>query len=106
MGEQIFAKIRKQLAILLAVCFLVSVTAATATASNADDYEKGLKAGKAAGYIAGKEYRGSGQKSNSQPNPEPSQIKNKAIQELGQLSCEICYNQGFARGFTLGFEAA
>jgi flagellar biosynthesis/type III secretory pathway protein FliH len=52
MGKQTFDRTKKTLGILLAVCFLISVTAALVSASN-KDYEDGYKDGYKQGYKEG-----------------------------------------------------
>ncbi len=54
MGEQTFGRIKKTLAILLLVSFVMSLTCMAVSAST-QDYKDGCKAGYKAGYTAGKE---------------------------------------------------
>jgi flagellar biosynthesis/type III secretory pathway protein FliH len=54
MGEHMFGRMKKTLAFLLLVCFVLSLTS-TAVSANAQDYKDGCKAGYKAGYTAGKE---------------------------------------------------
>ena len=52
MGKQIFDRIKKTMAVLLLVLFVVSVTAAAASATQAE-YDKGFKDGMRVGYKDG-----------------------------------------------------
>lgn len=89
MGEHTFHKIKKTMAVLLLVLFVVSVTAAAVSANQAD-YNRGFKDGLRDGYKYGFE-----QCKKDQPRP---------FTQKYAVPAEDDYDRGYAEGYDQGFQ--
>lgn len=96
MGIQKLNRIKKTLVILLAVCFLMSVTAASVSATQAE-YDQGYKDGYSAGYKDGFE-----QCKKDQPATPSHDLKYK---KLTQSDYDDGYSAGYDAGFQKGYNA-
>ena len=92
MGKQIFDRIKKTMAVLLLVLFVVSVTAAAASATQAE-YDKGFKDGMRVGYKDGL-----AQCKKDQPKPFAAKAMRASLSDYDRGYAEG-YDQGFQRGY-------
>lgn len=92
MEKQILDRIKKTMAVLLLTLFVVSVTAAAASATQAQ-YDKGFKDGMAAGYKDGL-----AQCKKDQPKPL-SKTSTKAVMTDYDKGYAAGYDQGFKNGY-------
>jgi hypothetical protein len=98
-GKQTFDNIRKRLAILLLVCFTVSLTAA-AVCADQEDYERGYKEGIKEGYTAG--YESCKQEAAGGAAREAAY----SIKPVGPSDYTDGYTDGYDIGFGRGQRAA
>jgi PKD repeat protein len=89
MGKQRSSQIKKTIGILLAFCFMLSITVALVSADQAD-YDKGYIAGYTAGYSTGFE-----QCKKDQPATPPHNI---------MALTQSDYSDGYSAGYDVGFQ--
>jgi len=109
-GKQVFDRMKRTIAILLVVCFLVSLTA-TAVSASTQDYKDGCKAGYKAGYDAGeKKGYADGYADGSETARELTAYKALISKEKETFSSEdyrkgyrACYPKGYENGYKKGY---
>lgn len=102
-GEQVM-KMKKALAILLAVCFLMSltVTAVSAASNFADDFRQGFKDGYSKAYDQGYEFGFEDGFDSSAGNDYEKETAKESL-ENQDIEGSKANKQGFKAGYTRGF---